>query len=71
MPTSCGGQVRGFSRFAQIFAASGVHWGSSSWVDAIEARRLRPGEDHADATVQQITDLLGDLVSTAARHEHL
>jgi len=43
---------------------AGVHWGSSSWVDAIEARRLRPGEDHADATVQQITDLLGDLAAT-------
>ena len=33
-------------------------------MDAIEARRLRPGEDHADATVQQITDLLGDLAAT-------
>ena len=37
----------------------GVHWGSSSWVDAIEARRLRPGEDHAGATVAQVSDLLG------------
>ncbi len=42
----------------------GVQWGSSSWVDAIEARRLRPGEDHAGATVAQITDLLGDLAAT-------
>jgi hypothetical protein len=43
---------------------TGLHWGSSSWVDAIEARRLRPGEDHADATVAQVTGLLGDLAAT-------
>ncbi len=43
----------------------GVGWGSSSWVDAIEARRLRPGEDHVDATVAQVTDLLGDLAATS------
>jgi hypothetical protein len=45
----------------------GVGWGSSSWVDAIEARRLRPGEDHVDATVAQVTDLLGDLAATGRR----
>jgi hypothetical protein len=43
---------------------AGVHWGSSSWVDAIEARRLRPGEDHAGATVAQITGLLAGLAAT-------
>ena len=43
---------------------TGLHWGSSSWVDAIEARRLRPGEDHAGATVAQVSDLLGDLAAT-------
>jgi len=36
-------------------------------VDAIEARRLRPGEDHVDATVAQVTDLLGDLAATGRR----
>lgn len=46
---------------------TGLHWGSSSWVDAIEARRLRPGEDHAAATVQQVTDLLADLAATGKR----
>ncbi len=43
---------------------TGLHWGSSSWVDAIEARRLRPGEDHADVTVRQVTGLLADLAAT-------
>ena len=33
-------------------------------MDAVEARRLRPGEDHADATVAQISDLLADLAAT-------
>jgi hypothetical protein len=42
----------------------GVQWGSSSWVDPIEARRLRPGEDHTDVTVEQITGLLADLHRT-------
>lgn len=46
---------------------TGLHWGSSSWVDAIEARRLRPGEDHAAATVAQVTDLLADLAATGKR----
>jgi hypothetical protein len=39
----------------------GVGWGSSSWVDPIEARRIRPHEDHADVTVEQIRRLLADL----------
>jgi hypothetical protein len=46
---------------------TGLHWGSSSWVDAIEARRLRPGKDHADVTVAQVTDLLADLAATGKR----
>jgi len=43
---------------------TGLRWGSSSWADAIEARRLRPGEDHAGATVAQVTDLLAGLAAT-------
>jgi hypothetical protein len=46
---------------------TGLHWGSSSWVDAIEARRLRPGEDHVDVTVRQVSDLLADLAATGKR----
>jgi DDE superfamily endonuclease len=42
----------------------GVQWGSSSWVDPIEARRLRPGEEHTDVTIEQITGLLVDLRAT-------
>lgn len=41
-----------------------VQWGSSSWVDPIEARRIRPGQEHTDVTIAQITDLLGDLQAT-------
>lgn len=43
----------------------GVQWGSCSWVDPIEARRIRPGQDHTDVTIAQITDLLGDLQATS------
>jgi hypothetical protein len=42
----------------------GVGWGSSSWVDAIEARRIRPDDDHTDVTIDQITRLLADLDTT-------
>ena len=42
----------------------GIQWGSSSWVDPIEARRLRPGEEHTDVTIGQITGLLKDLTAT-------
>ncbi|MGI5142594.1 MULTISPECIES: transposase [unclassified Streptomyces] len=42
----------------------GIQWGSSSWVDPIEARRLRPGEEHTDVTIDQITGLLKDLTAT-------
>lgn len=41
-----------------------VQWGSSSWVDPIEARRIRPGQEHTDVTISQITDLLSDLQAT-------
>src|SRR5260370_34738178 len=42
----------------------GIQWGSSSWVDPIEARRLRPGEEHPDVTIDQVTGLLTDLTAT-------
>jgi hypothetical protein len=42
----------------------GVQWGASSWVDPVEARRIRPGEEHTDVTVEQITGLLADLRAT-------
>jgi DDE superfamily endonuclease len=42
----------------------GIGWGSTSWVDPIEARRLRPGEEHTDVTIGQITGLLKDLAAT-------
>jgi hypothetical protein len=31
----------------------GVGWGASSWVDPVEARRLRPGDDHTEVTLGQ------------------
>jgi hypothetical protein len=39
----------------------GIAWGASSWVDPIEARRIRPEEDHTTVTIDQITRLLSDL----------
>ncbi|MGH3231058.1 MAG: transposase [Streptosporangiaceae bacterium] len=42
----------------------GIGWGSSSWADPIEARRIRPGEEHTDVTIGQITGLLTDLKAT-------
>ena len=42
----------------------GIGWGSSSWVDPIEARRIRPDEDHTTVTIDQITRLLSDLRTT-------
>ena len=42
----------------------GIGWGSSSWVDPVEARRLRPGEEHTDVTIGQITGLLTELKAT-------
>ena len=46
----------------------GTGWGSSSWVDPIEARRLRPGEEPNDVTIGQITGLLNDLAATGTWH---
>jgi hypothetical protein len=37
----------------------GIRWGSSSRADPVEARRLRPGEEHTDVTIGQVTGLLG------------
>jgi len=42
----------------------GIQWGSSSWIDPIEARRIRPDDDHTDVTIDQITHLLTDLRAT-------
>jgi DDE superfamily endonuclease len=42
----------------------GIQWGSSSWAGPIEARRVRPGEEHTDVTIGQITGLLQDLAAT-------
>ncbi len=42
----------------------GVQWGASSWVDPIQARRIRPGEDHTEVTIDQITGLPADLRMT-------
>jgi hypothetical protein len=41
----------------------GVGWGASSWVDPVEARRLRPGDDHTEVTLAQIRALLANLVA--------
>ena len=40
---------------------AGLHWGTSSWVDPVEARRLLPGDDDTQVTVAQIRDLLDGL----------
>lgn len=42
----------------------GIGWGSSSWVDPIEARRLLPTDEHTEVTLTQIRDLLSDLAAT-------
>ena len=42
----------------------GIGWGSSSWAGPIQARRLRPGEEHTDVTTGQIIGLLKDLTAT-------
>ncbi len=43
----------------------GIGWGTSSWVDAVEARRLLPADGHTAVTIAQIRDLLTDLAATA------
>jgi DDE superfamily endonuclease len=42
----------------------GIGWGTSSWVDPIEGRRLLPDDDHTEVTLVQISDLLTDLEAT-------
>ena len=42
----------------------GIGWGSSSWVDPVEARRLAPDDEHTAVTVAQVRDLLADLAAT-------
>jgi hypothetical protein len=42
----------------------GIGWGTSSWVDPIEGRRLLPDDDHTEVTLAQIGDLLTDLDAT-------
>jgi DDE superfamily endonuclease len=42
----------------------GVGWGTSSWFDPIEPRRLRPTDNDNDVTLDQIRDLLTDLATT-------
>jgi len=46
----------------------GIGWGSSSWVDPIQARRLLPADDHTEVTIAQIRNLLTDLATTTAQH---
>src|ERR1035437_1971010 len=55
---------KGPDRFLPVWKYSivaGLHWGTSSWVDPVEARRLLPGEDDTQVTVAQIRDLLDGL----------
>src|SRR5881394_2901810 len=42
----------------------GIGWGTSSWVDPAEARRLLPTDDHTEVTLAQIRGLLTDLAAT-------
>jgi DDE superfamily endonuclease len=45
----------------------GLHWGASSWVDPVEARRLLPGDDDTQVTVAQVNDLLDGLAAAGQR----
>ena len=47
----------------------GIGWGTSSWVDPVEARRLTPSDDHTEVTLAQIRDLLADLAATGKQAE--
>ncbi|MBS2967130.1 transposase, partial [Actinocrinis puniceicyclus] len=42
----------------------GLSWGASSWVDALEARRIEPGVDHTGVLIAQAEALLDDLSAT-------
>ena len=46
----------------------GIGWGSSSWVDPIDARRVLPGSSHLDAPIEQVTTLLRDLTQGGVWH---
>ncbi|MGH9259549.1 MAG: transposase [Acidimicrobiales bacterium] len=48
----------------------GLSWGTSSWVDPVEARRLLPTDDHTEVTLAQIRDLLADLAATDKQAQH-
>ena len=41
-----------------------IGWGTSSWVDPLEARRLLPDDEHTALTSAQIRNLLADLATT-------
>jgi hypothetical protein len=41
-----------------------IDWGTSSWVDPIEARRLTPTDSHTQVTLAQIRNLGTDLTDT-------
>jgi DDE superfamily endonuclease len=47
-----------------------IAWGSSSWVDPLEARRLKPADNHTEVTLDQIRDLLADLAATGKQAPH-
>ncbi len=42
----------------------GIGWGTSSWVDPLQARRLLPTDEHTEVTLAQIRGLLTDLAAT-------
>jgi hypothetical protein len=42
----------------------GLSWGASSWVDPLEARRIRPGDGSSTAALAQVECLLDDLAVT-------
>jgi DDE superfamily endonuclease len=48
----------------------GICWGSSSWVDPLEARRVKPTDNHTELTIDQIRDLLADLAATGKLAPH-
>jgi len=39
----------------------GLEWGACSWVDPLDVRRIRPGEDHTRVLIEQVEGLVGDL----------
>lgn len=62
-------QVRGAGgdRFVSGWPVSvlvGLSWGACSWVDPVEARRVRPGQSHTQVLIEQVDALLGDLAAS-------